>query len=170
MTIRFTKAGIPVVKLAISQISAPEISFPTAARSTTRNPGNGVDYLKYVNQGPLELFIRAAQMAQQHFEISPPSGSSRKSKEENGHRDDDSSNRPKHCFESRQSQWSTIQAGIPQAGNDDNQGGNRADTHRTDKNLKCPPQSLLHRMLRFGGGVNHRRCTPASLAGEHGAG
>lgn len=103
-----------------------------------KEPGNGVDYLKYVNQGPLELFIRAAQMAQQHFEISPPSGSSRKSKEENGHRDDDSSNRPKHCFESRQGQWSTIQAGIPQAGNDDNQGGNRADTHRTDKNLKCP--------------------------------
>ena len=135
-----------------------------------KEPGNGVDYLKYVNQGPLELFIRAAQMAQQHFEISPPSGSSRKSKEENGHRDDDSSNRPKHCFESRQGQWSTIQAGIPQAGNDDNQGGNRADTHRTDKNLKCPPQSLLHRMLRFGGGVNHRRGTPASLTGEHGAG
>ena len=43
-----------------------------------KEPGNGVDYLKYVNQGPLELFIRAAQMAQQHFEISPPSGSSRK--------------------------------------------------------------------------------------------
>ena len=33
-----------------------------------QEPGNGVDYLKYVNQGPLELFIRAAQMAQQHFE------------------------------------------------------------------------------------------------------
>lgn len=35
------KGRYPVVKLAISQISAPEISFPTAARSTTRNPGMG---------------------------------------------------------------------------------------------------------------------------------
>ena len=149
MTIRFTKAGIPVVKLAIPKYPHQKYRFPPQPEAL-KEPGNGVDYLKYVNQGPLELFIRAAQMAQQHFEISPPSGSSRKSKEENGHRDDDSSNRPKHCFESRQGQWSTIQAGIPQAGNDDNQGGNRADTHRTDKNLKCPPQSLLHRMLRFG--------------------